>query len=110
MKTISDLNALIPTIMEQFKNADHEYGELYIESSEDGCGICCDPVENFFCYDEDGWDIEISYDCEETRNGNWRGEVTEIGACHYDRESGEQSEFYDADCAELKRAVNEYLA
>lgn len=42
MKTIADLNALIPTLVELIRNNDHEIGESYYEQDEDGWGRCDD--------------------------------------------------------------------
>lgn len=102
---------LIPAIIELLKKADHKIGWAYVEYSEDGCGWCCDAEENYLDYEEDGWEINITYECSGDRNGDfWHGEVTAIRACRYDEESDEVKVFTRADCAELIRAVNEYLA
>lgn len=123
MKTISDLKSLIPTIVEQMRNNDHNIGESYFEQDEDGWGRCCDSETNYLCYEEDGWLIEITYECcgewdidsgdywtppsSELRKA-W-GEVTEITATHYDEETGEDTEFNDDDVKELWCALDEEL-
>ncbi len=38
MKSISDLNALIPTLVDLLTSQDHEIGESYYEQDEDGWG------------------------------------------------------------------------
>lgn len=63
MKTISDLNALIPTLVDLLSSNDHEIGESYYEQDEDGWGRCDDSTTNYFCYEEDGWLIEVTYEC-----------------------------------------------
>ena len=123
MKTIADLNALIPTLVELLHNNDHEIGESYYEQDEDGWGWCDEPATNYLCYDDDGWLIEITYECcAETYNdpgdywtppshdlkGAW-GKVTEILASHTDEETDEESEFSDDDLKELWGALDEEL-
>ena len=123
MKTIADLNALIPTLVELLHNNDHEIGESYYEQDEDGWGRCDEPATNYLCYDDDGWLIEITYECcAETYNdpgvywtppshdlkGAW-GKVTEILASHTDEETDEESEFSDDDLKELWGALDEEL-
>lgn len=123
MKTIADLNALIPTLVELLHNNDHEIGESYYEQDEDGWGRCDEPATNHLCYDDDGWLIEITYECcAETYNdpgdywtppshdlkGAW-GKVTEILASHTDEETDEESEFSDDDLKELWGALDEEL-
>ncbi len=123
MKTIVDLNALIPTLVELLHNNDHEIGESYYEQDEDGWGRCDEPATNYLCYDDDGWLIEITYECcAETYNdpgdywtppshdlkGAW-GKVTEILASNTDEETDEESEFSDDDLKELWGALDEEL-
>lgn len=123
MKTISDLNSLIPTIVEQLKNDDHNIGKSYFEQDEDGWGRCDDSTTNYFCYEEDGWLIEVSYEC----CGEWDydpgdywtpsscnlrrawGEVTEITATHYDEDTDEETEFNEVDLKELWTALDNTL-
>lgn len=123
MKTKSDLHALIPTLVELMQNNDHEIGESYFEQDEDGWGRCCDYTDNYLCYEEDGWLIEISYRCCGEWNNDpgdyWTppscdlrkawGEVTEINASHYDEDTDEESEFTDEDTADLWKALDEVL-
>lgn len=124
MKTLADLNALIPTLCDLVKNNDHEIGDSYYERDEDGFGCCCSEYEsNFVCYEEDGWLIEISYQCA----GEWDndpgdywtppssdlkrawGEVTEINAYHYDEDTDEEIEFSESDVNELWIALDKVL-
>ncbi len=123
MKTIADLNALIPTIVDLIRNNDHEIGDSYIEQDEDGWGRCDEPASNYLCYEEDGWLIEISYECcGESYNAPgdcWTppcydliracGEVTEILASHYDEETGDETEFSEDDVNKLWIALDEEL-
>lgn len=123
MKTIEDLKALIPTIVNLFKDNHHEIGESYYEQDEDGWGRCEDCTTNYFIYDEDGWLIEVTYEC----CGEWYndpgdywnppcydlirgwGEVTEITASHYDEETGDKTEFGVDDLDELWKLLDEEL-
>ena len=116
MKTIADLNALIPTLVELLHNNDHEIGESYYEQDEDGWGRCDEPATNYLCYEDNGWLIEITYECcAESYNdpgdywtppshdlkGAW-GKVTEIlgRICHIIKNSKKkivQLEYTDDD-------------
>lgn len=123
MKTKADIDALIPTLVELLRINDHEIGESYYEQDEDGWGRCDDSTTNYFCYEEDGWLIEITYEC----CGEWSndpgdywtppscdlrrawGEVTEINAYHYDDDTDEESEFEDNDLNDLWNALDKEL-
>lgn len=123
MKTISDLNALIPTLVDLLSSNDHEIGESHYEQDEDGCGRYDNSTTNYFCYEEDGWFIEVTYEC----CGEWNndpgdymtppscdlrkawGEVTEITASHYDEDTDEESEFSEDDVKELWKALDKVL-
>lgn len=123
MKTKSDLNSLIPTIVELLCNNDHEIGESYIDQDEDGWGRCDEPATNYLCYEEDGWLIEITYECcgeyYSDPGDYWTpscydlkrawGEVIEITASHLDEETDEESEFSDEDVKELWNALDKEL-
>lgn len=123
MKTIEDLKVLIPTIVDLFNNTNHEIGESCYEQDEDGWGRCEDSTTNYFTYDEDGWLIEVTYEC----CGEWCndpgdywnppcydlirgwGEVTAITASHYDEETGDKTEFSVDDLDELWKVLDEEL-
>lgn len=123
MKTISDLNAIIPAIIEKFEKEEHQIGESYYEPDEDGWGRCDDYTDNYFVYEEDGWFIEVSYKC----CGDWIydsgdywtppsrdlrrawGEVTEISVCHYDDDTDEESVLDGNDLAGLWCALDKSL-
>lgn len=123
MKTVKDLNELIPTIIDMVFD-DPEIGTSYIEQDEDGCGCRCDePEHNSICYEKDGWYIEVSYDvCGEWSYDpgdywtppstdlirSW-GEVTEIIAWFTDEETGEEYEFTGDELAEMERRINKEL-
>ena len=123
MKTIADLNALIPTLVELLRNNDHEIGDSYIEQDEDGWGRCDEPASNYLCYEEDGWLIEVTYECcgewDNDPGDYWTppscdlrrawGEVTEITATHYDEDIDEESEFSEEDVNKLWIALDEEL-
>ncbi|MDE7180297.1 MAG: hypothetical protein K2N88_03790 [Muribaculaceae bacterium] len=124
MKTIDDLKALLPTLLELFSQENHEIGESYWDQDEDGWGKCEDYEDNSFIYEEDGWSIEVNYRCcGEFCNDPgdyWTppcydlirawGEVTEITACHYDEETDEEIEFSDEDLKVLWDAFEEELS
>lgn len=123
MKTIADLNALIPTLVEQLRHNDHEIGESYLEQNEDGWGKCSDYKTNNFYYEEDGWSIEVTYKCA----GDWDndpgdywtppchdlrrawGEVEDISVYHYDDDTDEEVEFSGDDLNELWKALDKEL-
>ena len=120
MKTVTDLNRLIPVLVELLRNNDHEIGETFFEDY----GYCEESATNCLYYEEDGWEIEIEYTC----TGEWlceggdywnppcteliraRGNVESICAYHYDEESGEDTVFSDADLKALRRALDKELA
>nr|DAF09571.1 MAG TPA: hypothetical protein [Caudoviricetes sp.] len=123
MKSKSDLNALIPTLVEQFLKKGHEIGESYFEHDEDDWGRCEDSTTNYFCYEEDGWFIEVTYECcgewDNDPGDYWTppssdlirawGEVKEISASHYDEDTDEESEFSEDDLCELWEELNKSL-
>lgn len=104
MKTISDLNALIPELIDYIlEDARLEYSGEF--------------SNNITAYEEDGWYIEI---CFRSR-GSWiedRGtyyspsgyyledvdcEITKLTAYHYDEATDEETEFEDS---ELEGVIN----
>lgn len=123
MKTVKDLNELIPTIIDMVFD-DPEIGTSYLEQNEDGCVCRCEePEHNSICYEKDGWYIEVSYDvCGEWSydpgdywtppstdlKRSW-GEVTEIVAWFTDEETGEEYEFTGDELAEIERRINKEL-
>lgn len=113
MKTLLELNALIPTIIALMSKEEPEIGN-YEEN---------DYQHNIFTYQEDGWDIEIEYRCTgdyyyeagdyytpsfEELERAW-GEVDEIRVFHYDDETEDETEFTGEDLTDLTLAVNKYL-
>ena len=123
MKTKADLKDLIPTLVELLSKQDHEIGEPYYERDEYGMGRYNDSAANYLSYEEDGWVIEITYECcgewDSDPGDYWNppycelqrawGEVSEISAYHYDEESGEETEFSEDDLQELWKALDEEL-
>lgn len=123
MKTKADLNALIPTLVDLLTSQDHEIGDSYYEQDEDGWGVCHEPATNYFCYEEDCWLIEVTYECcgewDNDPGDYWTppssdlrrawGEVTEISAYHYDEETDEETEFSEDDLNELWSALDKEL-
>ena len=110
MKTIADLKALLPSLLQLFSEADCEIGDREYE-------------HNCFYYEEDGWEIEVHYECcgeyLEDSGDYWNppcydllrgwGEVTEITAYHYDDETGDEVEFSSNELAELFAPFNDIL-
>lgn len=123
MKTKSDLYALIPTLVDLLASQDHEIGESYYEQDEDGWGRCDDSTTNYFYYEEDGWLIELTYECcgewDNDPGDYWTppssdlrkawGKVTEIIASHYDEDTDEETEFSEDDVKELRSAFDKVL-
>ena len=123
MKTVKDLNELIPTIIDMVFD-EPEIGSSCYEQDEDGCGCRCNkPEHNCIWYEKDGWYIEVSYDvCGEWiydsgdywtppssyLNRAW-GEVTEICASYTDEETGEEYEFTEDELAEMESRINKEL-
>lgn len=123
MKSKSDLNSLIPTLVDLLRKSDHEIGESYYEQDEDGWSRCDDSTTNYFCYEEDGWFIEVTYECcgewDNDSGDYWTppssnlirawGEVKEITAYHYDEDTDEETEFSEDDLKELWSALDKVL-
>lgn len=126
MKTIADLNALSDKLLDLMLD-DPQIGDTYWDQDEDGWGKCSDWESNNICYEEDGWCIEIFYEC----NGKYcndpgdyytppcydlisaTGRVSEIVASHYDEETEEETEFSEEDTKELESLLNagmEYIS
>lgn len=118
MKTISDLNALIPQLV-ALSVKSPEIGECFRGRDDYEENM----AENFVCYDEDGWCIEISYLCcgewDEDRGDyftppscklrrTW-GEVTDITAIHYDEKTEEEIKFSGEDLKEIRTAIEKAL-
>ncbi len=106
MKTVTDLNALIPAILEAFRKDDREYGDGYSKN-------------NTFHFEEDGWFIDVEYDCTGDfvcdHGDYWTPpchdmvdseiEVGSISVYFCDDETGEEKEFSEEDTKELLNAL-----
>lgn len=115
MKTIDDFKALLPTLLDLFSNEDHEIGESYWDQDEDGWGKCNDYTPNCFTYEEDGWYVEVHYECcgeyESDPGDYWNppycelirawGEVSEINVSYYDEDTEEEITFSEEELAEF---------
>lgn len=113
MKTVTDLNNLIPVIVDQIAGQNHDIADAEIEQ----------PKTNCFTYDEGGWYIEVIYNCSgdyHCESGNYwdepscdlisaSGEVEEISASYLDEETDEEIEFSGEDLDELWSAINRAL-
>lgn len=115
MKTINDFKALLPILIKFFSQQEHQVGESYWDKDEDGWDKCDDYKPNCFIYEEDGWEIEVCYECcgewDNDPGDYWTppchklvkawGEVTKITAYHYDDETEEESKFDEDDLREF---------
>lgn len=117
MKTIADLNALIPQLTKQvLENPE-------IGKTNEGDAIS-DWEYNYICYEKDGWLIEVEYKCtglwnylpgdyytpdEENCISAW-GDVVNISAMHTDEKTEEETIFEDSDLKELYEALNQKLS
>lgn len=123
MKTKSDLNVLIPDLVELVRNNNHEIGGCEYDCDENGACRCDDPIENYVCYEQGGWTIEVIYGCcgewDNDPGDYWTppscdlrkawGEVTEITASHYDEDTDEETEFSEDDVKEIWSALDKVL-
>ena len=123
MKTLEDLRTLIPVISDKISGVYHQIGESCLEHNEDGWGQSADYSTNYFTYEDDGWYIEITYQCcgewDDAPGDYWTppccelrkawGEVTGITASHYDEDADEETEFEVQDLTELWDAIDGVL-
>lgn len=104
MKTVADLNALIPKLRELMLQHDDRYT---IDSFEFEC--------NCIEYEEDGWDILVEYQLTADWDYNRHdakciyGEVTSLFAYHYDETTNEEIEFTEDDVVEVWVALNKLI-
>lgn len=121
MKTIDDLKALLPELKKRVLD-NPEIGSTFYGRCEDDYDE--DWADNYVCYDEDGWCIEISYKCI----GDWAcdsgdywtppssdlkrawGEVTELTASHYDDDTDEETEFTEDELNEIWNEIDQVLS
>ena len=115
MKTTNDFKDILPTLINLFSNEDHqigvsEYGHDEYES-------------NNFIYEEDGWYVEVNYECcgeyVNEAGDYWTppcfelirgwGRVSEITVIHTDDETGEETEFCDEEMQEIIAIFDEEL-
>ena len=120
MKTIAELNALIPQLI-KLVFEDPEIGKTHCGKREDDMDTQWE--YNYVCYEKDGWLIEIEFKCtglwqyypgdyyspaDEACISAW-GEVMEINASHTD-EDGEETIFEWNDLKELYDTLNHKLS
>lgn len=115
MKTTSDLNALIPQLVALMLD-NPKIGEHF----QDGNDYDETWSENYVSYDDDGWCVEVSFQCcgvWDYDRGDWAtppswtlqhawGEVTDLTASHYDETTDEETVFDGADLDELRSALD----
>lgn len=104
MKTVADLDTLIPTIVGMVLTNDNLFGDRFEHET------------NTVTYDKDGWFITVSYDC----NGEWDcdnltrelrrgwGKVRGIEATYGD-ECTEEKRYSFEECRNLRLAINKAL-
>lgn len=115
MKTLEDLNDLIPTLCRLVRDNRHNIGYIHPDCNEDGWYTNEESEQNYLTYDEDGWYIEIDYEC--AGDFDWdsktfweaHGEVTAIRPSWQDREAGEEVYFEEDEIGELWGALDEEL-
>lgn len=113
MKSIIELNALIPSIIDLMNSEEPQIGN-YDDNEY---------LDNSFMFEEDGWLIEIDYSC----TGNWDiepetywepgcceiidgwGKVDEIRASYFDENTEEYIEFSKEDLTDFYEAINKNL-
>lgn len=123
MKTVNDLNALIPTLTELLSKNEHDFENCEYEKEEDGWGASESSTDNYFSYEKDGWLIEVEYKCFgmwESDPGDYLtpssitlvkawGMIDSIFASHYDEQTDEETEFTGDDLKVLEFALNKAL-
>lgn len=115
MKTISDLKALVPRLTALMLD-NPEIGERF----QDGSDYNETTADNYVSYDDDGWCVEVSFQCcgvWDYDRGDWAtppswtlqrawGEVTDLTASHYDETTDEETLFVGKDLNEIWRALD----
>lgn len=100
MKTAKDLYDLIPEISEMLRKTDHNIGCSIVDEDEDGRSVSHEWEDNYFEYEEDGWEMYFYYSLhidtdpedQEYETGPLEICMEECYVSHYD-EDGEQSTF-----------------
>lgn len=112
MKTLADLNSLLPVLVNLIKNMPHKISDSDFKSES-----------NFLNYNKDGWDIQIRYECYGERDYDpgdnctapsselirVSGEVTELYAYHYDENIGEEIDFSEEELREFWIALDKAI-
>lgn len=109
MKTINDLNAYLPQIKSMMR-VNAEIGEMFYGNCEDETEA--DWADNFICFEEDGWCVEVSYRCvgDVYDDSRWTGakelvkgwgEVTDLQVSYWDEKTDTITEFPDKDLDEI---------
>ena len=109
MKTIAELNALIPELISLVHSLDPQIGKSEYDTDEDGVGLNNEYASNYVVYDKNGWEIAIDFECcgkyEDGEVVNAWGRLTDLSACHYDEKTDEYSDFNDDDLGEIWKAL-----
>lgn len=108
MKTIADLNALIPTLVKLLHAYEQNSGGTYADEDENGCCTTREWAENSREYLEDGWEIYFWYELNE-RKHDATGRITDMSVCHYDEATEELTDFDGDDLNELWLALDKEL-
>ena len=101
MKTVEDLNTLIPYITNMILSkgiAESSYEE---DDDEDGRYLVERPGFNSVVYDHDGWFIEVTFYSFE----DGHIEIDDANVCYEDPETGEGIDFEGPELSELFRAI-----
>lgn len=123
MKTTADLIKLIPEIVELVEGNEHNFGRTVGEQDESGWYPVDEGGRNKVYYEEDGWYVEVTYQCAgvfEYYSRDWltplsyemtcgHGHVIGIDIEHYDEESGEVSTFSKDDIKPLEEEIDKVL-
>lgn len=123
MKTASEINALIPVLVDLLVQSPKKIGKSSWQLTEDGWQREDNPETNCLDYDHGGWEIEVTYECtgfydiddgdRDTPpsveiNRAW-GEVTDIYASRYDEDTEETVEYSYDELRPLYAALDEVL-
>lgn len=123
MTQTDEIRDLIPVLVDLLERAPKNIGKSCYEQTEDGWQRQDRPEGNYLDYDQDGWEIGITYECTgffEINDGDrdtppsveinsaW-GEVTDIFASRYDEETEETVEYGYDELRPLYAALDEVL-
>ena len=103
MKTIAELNALIPQLIQALWN-NIAIGYSYTERDEDGWSTINDYEGNYVYFEKDGIEIELDFDIAGDGDDRFWGKINSLDA-YYTNEDGEVIYFEDDDLKEVTEAI-----